>query len=584
MDTNETLKSLGFEVVDNISNGTFGQIHLATSERYPKQVAVKTMDCKQMSPAFISKFLPRKIEILKAVTHPHIIKVHDIIESPHRDVFIVMEAAKMDLHQKIQELHHIPITQAKKWFAQLVSAVVYLHQQDIVHRDLKCSNVLLTAEHKIKLTDFSLARVSKGPDLSETYCCTPHYAAPEVLLGKPYDPKKSDVWSLGVILYNMVTGSRPFKDSNLRQLPRLQRKPLTFPAGIPVERSCQDFISYMLQSVPFFRPSVTEVAEHPWLQERNEKETDQALKSLGFDVVGTISKGSFAKVKLVTSTRYPNQVAIKIMDCKQMAPGFVSKFLPREIAILKGVTHPHIVKVHEIFEIPNKHVFVVMEAATTDLHRKIKKLHHIPITQAKKWFAQLVSAVVYLHQQDIVHRDLKCSNVLLTAEDQIKLTDFSFGCVSKGPDLSETYCCTPHYAAPEVLLRKPYDPKKSDVWSLGVILYNMVTGSRPFNDTNLRQLPHLQRKPLTFPAGIPVERSCQDLISYMLQSVPFFRPSATEVAEHPWLQERTVSLELGPGAAPHQTAFAPPLRMREAALLKASVRSRNTTAVELVQV
>ncbi|XP_072524057.1 testis-specific serine/threonine-protein kinase 6-like [Salminus brasiliensis] len=268
-------------------------------------------------------------------------------------------------------------------------------------------------------------------------------------------------------------------------------------------------------------------------------ETDGVLRSLGYEVVDNLGAGSFGMVKLATSERHPQHVAIKIMNRRKESSNFASKLLPRELAILKIVRHPHIIQVHEIFDMPNGQLFIVMEAAAMDLLRKILELHHIPINQARTWFSQLLSAVVYLHQQNIAHRDLKCQNVLLSADGQVKLTDFGLGCISRGfPFLSRTYFGTRHYSASEVLLNRPYDPKKCDVWSLGVILYVMVTGSMPWVQDDHYSLTQLQRKAVVYPSGITVEEPCRVFISYMLRYNPFNRPSVTKVAQHPWLQSR----------------------------------------------
>ncbi|XP_072537305.1 testis-specific serine/threonine-protein kinase 6-like [Salminus brasiliensis] len=264
---------------------------------------------------------------------------------------------------------------------------------------------------------------------------------------------------------------------------------------------------------------------------------DRVLQSLGYKLVGHLGEGKFGKVKLATSKRHPDQVAIKMMQRSRKMRLFSSTFLPRELAILRRVKHPHIVKVHEIFEMPGGQVYIVMEAVATDLHRKIVSHGAIPIDQAKTWFSQLVSAVVYLHQQNISHRDLKCENVLLTADNQVKLADFGFGRFSRGfPDLTREYCCTRPYAAPEVLLDLPHDPKKSDVWSLGVILYVMVTGSLPFR--NQRNLPRCQLRSVQYPSVIAADEPCRAFISYMLRFNPFSRPSVEKVAQHAWLQTR----------------------------------------------
>ncbi|XP_072517407.1 testis-specific serine/threonine-protein kinase 6-like [Salminus brasiliensis] len=263
--------------------------------------------------------------------------------------------------------------------------------------------------------------------------------------------------------------------------------------------------------------------------------TDGPLRSLGYELVGSLGEGTFGMVELATSERHSEQVAIKIMKPRRKKSKFTRKYLPLELAILRRVRHPHIVQVHEIFQMPSGQAYVVMEAATTNLFRKVCELSFIPMDQARTWFSQLVCAVVYLHQQNIAHRDLKCMNVLLTADNQVRLTDFGFGRFYEGfPKLCRTYMCTPLYAAPEVLLRVPHDPMRSDVWSLGVIFYHMVTGRLPFKAPNRKRLPLRQLRPLEYPSN--VEEPCRAFISYMLRYNALVRPSATKVAQHPWLQ------------------------------------------------
>uniref|UniRef100_A0A3B1JHF3 non-specific serine/threonine protein kinase n=1 Tax=Astyanax mexicanus TaxID=7994 RepID=A0A3B1JHF3_ASTMX len=267
------LKSFGYSVVRDLGEGGYGMVKLATSERHSQQVAIKIMDRRNESSDFNTKLLPRELAILKRARHPHIIEVLECFEMRDGLVFIVMEAAEMDLRSKILELYPgVPINQAKIWFTQLLSAMQYLHQQNIVHRDLKLLNVLLTADGQVKLTDFGLGRFSRGfPFLSRSYCGTRRYAAPEVNINRPYDPKKADVWSLGVIFYAMVTGTTPFNEQEHCSLTDVQREPLKFPAGVKVSGPCRDFISYMLRVNPFMRPSVKQVARHPWLQSREEE-------------------------------------------------------------------------------------------------------------------------------------------------------------------------------------------------------------------------------------------------------------------------------------------------------------------------
>lgn len=258
---------------------------------------------------------------------------------------------------------------------------------------------------------------------------------------------------------------------------------------------------------------------------------------MGYKMESMIGEGSYSKVKLARSQKHNSHVAIKVVDRKKAPHDFVHKFLPRELALLRTVRHENIVRVFEFIEVCNGRLYIVMEAAVTDLLQKVQEGNGIPADLAKVMFSQIVSGVSYLHQHGIVHRDLKCENILLTADNQVRLTDFGFGRFATGyPDLSQTYCGSAAYAPPEVLLGVPYDPKKYDVWSLGVILYVMITGCMPFDDSNVTALPLMQRKALVYPDDVTVEENVRAIISLLLQFSPSTRPSIKQVSEQSWLQ------------------------------------------------
>ncbi|XP_065607009.1 testis-specific serine/threonine-protein kinase 6 [Cyrtonyx montezumae] len=266
---------------------------------------------------------------------------------------------------------------------------------------------------------------------------------------------------------------------------------------------------------------------------------EKVLNDLGYKLGHTLGEGSFSKVKAATSTKHQVPLAIKVVDRRRAPPALLYKFLPRELSILRKIRHPNIVQIYELIEVCDGKLYIVMEAAAFDLLQLLEKLGKLPCTpEARDIFAQIVGAVRYLHDRNLVHRDLKCENVLLTADSRrAKLTDFSFSKeVNVYPDMCTTFCGSAAYASPEVLTSIPYDGKKSDMWSLGVMLFIMVTGFMPFNDTHIHTLPEQQKKGVLYPEGVPpLPEPCKDLIAQLLNFNAEHRPGAGQVAKNCWL-------------------------------------------------
>ncbi|XP_071238701.1 MAP/microtubule affinity-regulating kinase 3-like isoform X7 [Salvelinus alpinus] len=206
-----------------------------------------------------------------------------------------------------------------------------------------------------------------------------------------------------------------------------------------------------------------------------------------YRLLKTIGKGNFAKVKLARHILTGREVAIKIIDKTQLNPNSLQKLF-REVRIMKILNHPNIVKLFEVIE-TERTLYLVMEYASGGevfdylvAHGRMKE------KEARAKFRQIVSAVQYCHQKHIVHRDLKAENLLLDADMNIKIADFGFSNEFTMGNKLDTFCGSPPYAAPELFQGKKYDGPEVDVWSLGVILYTLVSGSLPFDGQNLKQI------------------------------------------------------------------------------------------------
>jgi BR serine/threonine kinase len=140
---------------------------------------------------------------MQLVDHPHLLKLVDVLESPRHFYMVLEYAEKGELFEYLVAQGHLSEDIAMRFFRQIIYALEYLHSLGICHRDLKPENILLDANLNMKIADFGFARFVKS-NIAETSCGSPHYAAPEVIAGLPYDGRAADVWSCGVILYALL--------------------------------------------------------------------------------------------------------------------------------------------------------------------------------------------------------------------------------------------------------------------------------------------------------------------------------------------------------------------------------------------
>lgn len=277
------LAQKGYISKQTLGSGSYSKVKLAyclCGEKKEK-VAVKIVDRTRAPKDFLTKFLPRELQIWVTLKHPNIITMISCFEDSSRVYMILEHAENGDALRYIQRCGAIQESAARVWTSQICDAVKYLHDLHITHRDLKLENILLDKRLNIKLCDFGFAKDNSRYDLSKTYCGSKSYAAPEILRGVQYEPMKADTWAIGVILYILVTGKMPFDESRGNKGVLEEQKHLNFPwhKFKKLSQECRSLILYIFTYNNVERPDINQLSLNPWFSVPNEEED-------GMDVEG----------------------------------------------------------------------------------------------------------------------------------------------------------------------------------------------------------------------------------------------------------------------------------------------------------
>ncbi|KAJ4790029.1 Serine/threonine-protein kinase ATG1 [Rhynchospora pubera] len=244
-------------------------------------VAVKEISLERLNKKLRDSLLS-EVSILRRVHHPNIIALLDSIHDHDRHtIFLILEFCPGgDLSSYILRRPRLPEPTAKHFMRQLAAGLQVLRANNVVHRDLKPQNILLSTNHEtatLKIADFGFAKSLNPSSMAETLCGSPLYMAPEVMQLHKYDAK-ADLWSLGVILYQLVTGRTPYNGANQIQLLQniLKSNELTFPPDVTLSPHCIDLCTKLLRRNPVERLTVEEFLNHPFLVDNT---SDRSLRT-----------------------------------------------------------------------------------------------------------------------------------------------------------------------------------------------------------------------------------------------------------------------------------------------------------------
>ncbi|NXR75365.1 KS6A5 kinase, partial [Pycnonotus jocosus] len=641
-----------FELLKVLGTGAYGKVFL-----------VRKVSGHDAGKLYAMKVLKKATIVQKAKTTEHTRTERQVLEHIRQSPFLVtlhyafQTDTKLhlildyinggELFTHLSHRERFSENEVQIYIGEIVLALEHLHKLGIIYRDIKLENILLDSDGHVVLTDFGLSKefLTDENERAYSFCGTIEYMAPDIVRGGDAGHDKAvDWWSVGVLMYELLTGASPFTvDGEKNSQAEISRRILKSEPPYPQEMSAlsKDIIQRLLMKDPKKRlgcgpTDADEIKQHPFFQnmnwedlaakkipapfkpvirdeldvsnfaeeftemdptyspaatpqtserifqgysfvapsilfKRNAATVDPFQFYVGDERPGTttiarsammkdspfyhhyeldlkekpLGEGSFSICRKCLHKKTSQEYAVKIISKRMEAN------TQREITAMRLCEgHPNVVKLHEVFH-DQLHTFLVMELLKGgELLERIQKKKHFSETEASHIMRRLVSAVSHMHDVGVVHRDLKPENLLFTDEtdnSEIKIIDFGFARL-KPPDNQplKTPCFTLHYAAPELLNHNGYD-ESCDLWSLGVILYTMLSGQVPFQSQDrsltctsaLEIMKKIKKGEFSFEgeAWKNVSEEAKELIRGLLTVDPNKRIKMSSLRYNEWLQD-----------------------------------------------
>jgi serine/threonine protein kinase/Tol biopolymer transport system component len=442
-----------------------------------------------------------------ALEHPNICPVYEVGETEDGRLFVAM--AFLEGETLAAKIARGPLKSevAVDLASQVASGLARAHEHGLVHRNLKASNVLVTSDGQARILDFGIASLDDrtritGEDTPDGLLA---YRAPEQLRGEPAD-LRADVWSLGVILYEMLTGQRPFPNGALSpaselvppsalregvspELDRIAARALARKRGERYARA--DDLRADLRALGGSKATVPTFSRWP----------DQLPPVTMFNVVPRevgpyrvgeiLGGGGMGIVYRAEDTRLGRTVALKFLPPELTRdPVAKARFL-QEARTASALDHPNICTVYDVGETENHQLYLAMPCYDGETLRRKVERGPLLLPDAVDYALQVSKGLAKAHRQGIVHRDIKPANLMVTGDGVVKILDFGIAKLAGEAGLTRTGSTlgTPAYMSPEQMRGTEVDGR-TDLWALGVVMYEMVTGRRPFlgdHESGLRQ-------------------------------------------------------------------------------------------------
>jgi serine/threonine protein kinase/Tol biopolymer transport system component len=455
-------RTLGhYRVTDRLGEGGMGIVYRAEDLRLGRIVALKLLPPELTRDPDSKKRFEREAKAASQLDHPNICTILDFGESDD-DGQMYFAMPCYDGESLAERVQHgpMPLDEAVRMIEQIARGLGKAHAQGIIHRDIKPDNVIVTRDGVAKILDFGLAKLALASRItkSNTTVGTAAYMSPEQIRGENVGPQ-ADIWSLGVVFFELLTGRLPFLGEYTEALTYsiLNEQPESIPEYPDADR----IIKRMLRKDPLQRYQTIDEFLADLLERKRSRLEKHVLPSgarLGpYEILMPVS----TSVYLAKDTRLDRHVAIKVLP-----PEFPQKDrFRRDAKAVSKLTHPNICTLFDVGEQEGVD-YVVMEFLEGET--LAQKKTPMPVPQVLKIGMQLADGLAAAHKAEVVHRDLRSANVMITKSGVVKLLDFGLARDAGA------------YLSPEQVDGKEVD-SRADIFALGLLLYEIATGRPPFS-------------------------------------------------------------------------------------------------------
>uniref|UniRef100_A0A674ECP4 non-specific serine/threonine protein kinase n=1 Tax=Salmo trutta TaxID=8032 RepID=A0A674ECP4_SALTR len=600
-----------FELRKVLGQGSFGKVFLVKKITGPDAGQLYAMKVLKKATLKVRDRVRTKMErdILVEVNHPFIVRLHYAFQTEGKLYLILDFLRGGDLFTRLSKEVMFTEEDVKFYLAELALALDHLHGLGIIYRDLKPENILLDEEGHIKLTDFGLSKESiDHENKAYSFCGTVEYMAPEVVNRRGHT-LSADWWSYGVLMFEMLTGTLPFQGKDRKETMTMILKAKL---GMPqfLSQDAQSLLRNLFKRNPGNRlgagpDGVEEIKRHSLFSTidwnklfRRElhppfkpasgrpddtiyfdseftaktprdspgcppsANTNQLFRGFSFVAISDEESQPPQNINInMSSVQQLHRNTAQFSDAYDVKEDIgVGSYSICKRCVQKSNSMDYAVKVFD----DGRSVYLVTELMKGgELLDKILRQKFFSEREASAVLHTITKTVEYLHAQGVVHRDLKPSNILYVDEsgnpESIRICDFGFAKQLRAENgLLMTPCYTANFVAPEVLKKQGYDAA-CDIWSLGVLLYTMLTGFTPFangpEDTPEEILARIGSGKFSLTGGYwnSVSAEAKDLVSKMLHVDPHQRLTAAQVLRHPWIlhKDQLPMYQLNRQDAPH---------------------------------